>query len=333
MSKNVCVGVVFGGASTEAAVSRKTAESVYRALIDRDFEAKMAECDASLPARLEGCDVVFPAVHGRFGEDGCLQGMLEILGLPYVGSNVLASAMANDKAVSKACFRAVGVPVVEDILVTKRAHQTPEKQVFETLGKSVVVKPTCQGSAIGVSILKDLEGPSDPRLRTALEVAFSFDDRVLVETFADGLEVTCGVLDLHGQEPIALPPTLIVPKSADWYDFKAKYAAGGSEHVCPAPFRFETNTAIQRAAIAAHKSVKARDFSRTDFVVNEAWVARPALVALEINTIPGMTATSLYPEAARTAGIAFADLIERLVKSAIARGSTQKQVAVEFPGG
>jgi D-alanine-D-alanine ligase len=332
MSKKVTVGVVFGGASTEAAVSRKTAESVFRALIERDFEPKMLECDGSLPARLEGCDVVFPAVHGRFGEDGCLQGMLEILGIPYVGSNVLASAMANDKAVSKACFRAANVPVIEDILVTKTASKSPEKQVFEALGKSVVVKPTCQGSAIGVSILKDLSGPGDARLRTALEVAFSFDDRVLIEAFADGLEVTCGVLDLHGQQPIALPPTLIVPKSADWYDFKAKYAAGGSEHVCPAPFRLETNAAIQRAALAAHKSVMARDFSRTDFVVNEAWVSRPAIVALEINTIPGMTATSLYPEAARAAGIAFPDLIARLVKSAMSRGRTQKQIAVDFPG-
>ena len=323
------VAVVHGGPSSEAEVSRVSSSGVAAALVRRGHDVTRLECDRTLPAQLLSgdFDVVFPVVHGAIGEDGSLQGLLEMLQLPYVGAGVLASALANDKVQAKVCFRAAGLPVADEVVLLRDA-EAPEAHaahVVERLGTAIVVKPATQGSGLGVTLLPGLSSARDERLLAALAKAFSLDDKVIVERFLRGREVTCGVLDLDGG-PIALPPTEIRSKAADWYDFKSRYGTGGSEHLCPAPLEASVFARVQSIAVAAHRSLSVRDLSRADFVV-----AGDELVLLEVNTMPGMTPTSLYPEAAAVHGVPFDQLCDRFVRRARARGVRKVNAAEPFP--
>jgi D-alanine-D-alanine ligase len=317
------VAVIQGGPSSEAEVSRVSAASVTKALRASGHEVEALECDRSLSAQLvaKSFDVVFPVVHGALGEDGALQGLLELLSLPYVGAGVLASALANDKVQAKVAFRAAGLPVAKEAILFRDvasldAHAT---HAVETIGHALVVKPATQGSAIGVAPLPDLTGAHDPRLRQALERAFALDEKVLVEAFHAGREVTCGVLELDDDGPKALSPTEILSKAAHWYDFKSRYGTGGSEHVCPAKLHPQTLARVVHCAVGAHRALGVRDLSRVDFVVGPG-EAEADVVVLEVNTMPGFTATSLFPEAAAVAGISFEELCDRLVQHAKKRG-------------
>ena len=316
------VAVIAGGPSSEAAVSRASASGVAAALANAGHAAEILELEPRLPQSLERerWDVVFPITHGPVGEDGCLQGLLEVLDLPYVGSGVLASALAASKPHAKVMFRAAGLPLADEALV-QRGENLAEaaRSVRERLGPAVVVKPGASGSAIGVSRIG--ADDADARMVEALEQALGLDPVALIERFVAGHEVTCGVL-----EEQALPPTLILAKAADWYDFASRYAAGGSEHRCPAPFSRELTERIQKHAVAAHRALGARDLSRVDFVVSDDDVT-----LLEVNTLPGMTATSLFPEAAGVAGIPFAELCDRLVRRAAARPRRQAPRVLEMP--
>lgn len=325
------VAVIQGGPSSEAEVSRVSASGVAGALASRGHDVTRLECDATLPAKLRDgvFEVVFPVVHGAIGEDGCLQGLLELLALPYVGAGVLASALANDKPAAKVLFRAAGLPVAEE-LVVRRDERDVAARIVATLGSDVVVKPATQGSGLGVTLLPKLTGADDPRLMSALELAFSLDEAALVERFVKGREITCGVLDLEGEDARALPPTEIRAKAADWYDFQSRYGAGGSEHLCPAPLSAKTMARVQEIAVKAHRALGVRDLSRADFVVGPG-EDHAEVVILEVNTMPGMTPTSLFPEAAGVAGVAFADLCDRLVHGAKARGVRRVNAAVAFP--
>ncbi len=309
------VAVIEGGPSSEAAVSRASAEAVALGLGEVGHDATRIELDSGLVRSLEaGFDVVFPLVHGPLGEDGCLQGLLEVLGARYVGSGVRASAIAADKPTAKVHFRAAGLPVAGDAIVRRGERlsgRAPELR--EAFGADLVVKPAGGGSAIGVTILR--AEASDVDVEAALERALAIDPVALVEPFRVGQEATCGVLEGESG-PVALPPTLIVPKRAGFYDFASKYAPGGSAHQCPAPFPEALVREIQDASVAAHVAVGARDLSRTDFIV-DAEAGR--LTMLEVNTMPGMTATSLFPEAAAAAGIPFSRLCDRLVRRAFDR--------------
>jgi D-alanine-D-alanine ligase len=320
------VAIVQGGPSSEAAVSRVSASGVRGGLEAAGHQVVVLELDADLAAGLAAAkpDVVFPVVHGAFGEDGCLQGLLELLGLPYVGSGVLASALATDKIAAKRAFRDAGLAVASDHVV--RAGEDLDaaaRAVRERLGPEVVVKPHAQGSAIGVT--RVAADATDADLVLALRKALELDDAALCEKFVRGREVTCGVLDAR-----ALPPTMIVSKAADWYDFASRYGTGGSEHKCPAPLPEGVTREVQRVALAAHGALGCRDLSRADFVVGDG-ADETAVTLLEVNTMPGMTPTSLYPEAARIAGVPMAELCDGLVRAARARGVRKVNAAVPMP--
>ncbi len=310
------VAVIAGGPSSEAQVSRASAAGVEKALVEAGHRPRVVELGADLPAALRDVDVVFPVTHGPLGEDGCLQGLLEVLDLPYVGSGVLASALAASKPHAKVQFARAGLPIAEERLV--RRGEDPRARAAglrADLGAALFVKPASGGSAIGVGRVRASD--DDGVLVRAIEAALSEDPVALVERFVDGQEITCSVLEDESGEPRALPPTLILSRANEWYDFQSKYAQGGSEHRCPAPLPAPLTERVQQLAVAAHRALGARDLSRVDFVVAQG---EPApITLLELNTLPGMTATSLFPEAAVAAGIPFPELCDRLVRRAHAR--------------
>jgi D-alanine-D-alanine ligase len=311
--------VVCGGPSSEAAVSRTSAAAVGRALEAGGHHVTLLELGRGTSQSLAavGPELVFPVTHGPLGEDGCLQGLLEVLELPYVGSGVLASALAANKPHAKVQFRAAGLPVAPDALVPRGAELTTRAgELRKALGSAVVVKPASGGSAIGVGRVRPSD--SDDVLVTALEVALRIDATALVERFIEGREVTCGVLEDAGGNARALPPTLIEPRAADWYDFTSRYGTAGSTHHCPAPFDAALTRRIQEVAVGAHRALGARDLSRVDFVVGQG-PPETCVTLLEVNTLPGMTSTSLFPEAAAAEGIGFVELCDRLARRAHAR--------------
>lgn len=327
------VAVLAGGPSPEAAVSRVSANAVAGALRRTGHAVEVIEVNEKLPGALlqaggPGFDVAFPALHGRLGEDGAVQGLLEVLGIPYVGSAVLASAVAAYKPFAKVHFKKFGVPYAEGMVVSAA---TPlgecVRRIWQHLGKAVVLKPASGGSAIGVSIMSEAE--SEAAFVVALEAAFRIEAEVLVERRMLGHEVTCGVLEDEAGNPQPLPPTLILAKGAGWYNFTARYASGESEHICPAPFTSKLLAEVQRCAVLAHRAVGARDLSRVDFVVNEA---SAQVTVLEVNTLPGMTPTSLFPEACAAIGLSFEQLCDRLVQRAAERPRPSVATEVPMPG-
>lgn len=311
------IAVIAGGPSSEAQVSRASAAGVEKALVEAGHRPRVVELGRDLPAALaRDVDVVFPVTHGPLGEDGCLQGLIEVLDLPYVGSGVLASALAASKPHAKVQFARAGLPIADERLV--RRGEDPGARAAglrAELGLALFVKPASGGSAIGVGRVRASD--DDGVLVRAIEAALSEDPVALVERFVAGQEITCSVLEDESGEPRALPPTLILSRANEWYDFQSKYAQGGSEHRCPAPLPALLTERVQQLAVAAHRALGARDLSRVDFVVAEG---EPApITLLELNTLPGMTATSLFPEAAAAAGIPFPELCDRLVRRAHAR--------------
>ena len=324
------VAVVAGGPSTEAEVSRTSGRAVTKALTEAGLFAEQLELDAELPARLVagGFGVVFPATHGALGEDGGLQGLLEVLDLPYVGSGVLASALAMSKPHAKAQFRHFGLPLAEDAVLRRGDDVAGTLGALRSrLGGALAIKPASGGSAIGVALL-DADA-DDGAVQSAIERAFEADEAVLIERCLRGHEVTCGVLE-RDSSAVALPPTLITAKAGAFYDFTSKYRAGGSEHQCPAPFAPQVIGRVQALAVAAHHALGARDLSRVDFVVGDG--SDPdSVTLLELNTLPGMTSTSLFPEAAAAAGIGFVELCLGLVRRALGRPRRAVPVAPAMP--
>ena len=308
--------MLAGGDSAEAAVSRSSAAGVARALESRDHDVTVVEVDGTLIGTLREMapDVVFPVLHGPPGEDGTIQGLLTMLGLPFVGSDVRGCAVAMDKHVAKALFRADGLPVADDIFIEAGTPVTvAESQVLAVFGSphpGVVVKPLRQGSALGVTPLSTGEPLAAP-----LREALAFGDGVLVERYIAGREITVGVLDEHGREPLSLPVIEIAVAAGEWYDFVNRYTPGKSEHIIPPDLPAPTLKTLQDMALRAHRCLGLRDLSRADFVVGDE------VCLLEVNNLPGMTPTSLYPDACAAVGIDFGDLADRLVHSALRRGS------------
>jgi D-alanine-D-alanine ligase len=309
------VAVIAGGRSNEATVSRSSAGEVTQALRTRYTDVVQLELDGTLTRALQSFqpDVVFPVLHGPPGEDGTVQGYLEILGLPYVGSGVHASACAMDKSLAKAVFRRVGLPLAaERVFAPRTPVDVACRETLAAFGDRVVVKPLRQGSAIGVTPVMNGGDLTKP-----FEKAFALGDGVLVEPFVLGMEVTVGVLDLHGQTAYAFPSIEIRTPGGTWYDYEHRYTAGESEHVTPAPVSAACEARLGSIALAAHQALGCVDLSRADFIVTDA----EDIVLLEINTLPGMTPTSLYPDGARAIGLDFAELMDSLVRSALARGA------------
>lgn len=308
------VAVLMGGPSAEAEVSRSSAREVAAALEAAGYHAGLLELDGNTARALAEArpEAVFPALHGPPGEDGTVQGFLEILELPYVGSDVHGSAAAMDKSIAKSMFRRAGLPVAEDLVIPAGTSAADARtRILDTLGDRVVIKPLSQGSAIGVTPVAN-GGDLLPGLNTAL----SLGGGVLVEPYVLGTELTVGVLDLHEQEPMAFPVIEIRLAADAWYDYEHRYAAGGSEHIIPAPLSDATTTRLKEVALAAHRALGLRDLSRADFILGDD--GEPVL--LEVNTLPGMTPTSLYPDGARAVGMNFEALMDALVESAINRG-------------
>jgi len=255
-------------------------------------------------------DVVVIALHGKGGEDGAVQGMLEVLGLRYTGSGILASALAMDKRMTKRLFRAAGIPVLADLAVQGDRRPSDVALIAWTEehlgGFPVFVKPNGEGSTFGCSLV---HGPEN--LGQAVSNALQYDRVALIETYVRGREITVGVLGNAGRPLQALPIIEIVPRG-EYYDYDSKYADGGSEHIIPARLTVEQTKAAQDIALQCHELLGCRCVSRTDIIARG-----DGLYVLEVNTIPGMTPTSLLPQAAAHAGIAFPDLLDRLIGDAM----------------
>jgi D-alanine-D-alanine ligase len=306
---DVHVLVICGGDSAEAEVSRMSGRMVDEALQRTFPHVVRHEPDLQLFDAIRQADVAFPVLHGPLGEDGSVQGMLEVAGIPYVGCGVLASACALDKVMAKRVFRDLGLPVARDTTVDALADQDEAVgQIRDRVGRRVVVKPAHEGSAIGV-VFAD----GDAEIHAALRAAALHGSSLLVEERVDGAEITVGVLDLD--VPRALPVIEVRTPPGSWYDYQHRYTPGLSEHVIPAPLPQDAYAKVQRMAVEAHRGLGCRDLSRADFVVT----GDGRTFLLEVNTLPGMTPTSLYPDGARAAGIEFGDLVAYLVRRALAR--------------
>ncbi len=309
------VAVLGGGTSHEADISRSSASQIADALQSK-CNVKYIELTPGIALELRefGPDVVFPVLHGAPGEDGTLQGLLDIIELPYVGCGLRASSLAMDKVLAKQQFRLCGLPVLQDVVVARSDIESGIERILQSFGDRVVCKPRYQGSALGITLL-----PQGGDIRDALLRGFKYDSSMLVEPFVQGREITVGVLDLHGTEPVALPVTEILVAENEWYDFVNRYTPGKSEHVIPAEVDSHTYKRLQDAAIGAHQALGCRDLSRADFVLeqtNDFWL-------LEVNSMPGMTPTSLYPDACRVHGIDLPELALQLVMSAHRRAGNE----------
>ncbi|MDD2705924.1 MAG: D-alanine--D-alanine ligase [Acidocella sp.] len=297
------VAVLMGGMSSEREVSMRSGTQVAAALREAGFEVVPVEVGEDLAALLVALtprpDVVFNALHGRFGEDGTIQGVLDYLGLPYTHSGVRASALAMDKAAAKAVFAAAGLPVAPHRII-----DIAELADHDPLPPPYVVKPVSEGSSVGVHIVK----PGD-NSRAEIVANWHFGP-AMVEQYIPGRELTVGVL-----EDRALTVTEILP-TEKFYDYQAKYAAGGSRHVLPAEVPEAISKAAKDIAVAAHKALGCRGASRSDLRYDDA---SGRLVLLEVNTQPGMTATSLLPEQAAHEGMDFPALCAWMVERATCR--------------
>ena len=295
------VAVLMGGPSAEREVSLSSGRECANALREAGYEVVEVDADLDLAARLQEIqpDVAFNALHGKWGEDGCVQGILEWLGIPYTHSGVLASALAMDKERSKVVYVANGLPVVPSLLASK--EDVKDHHVMEP---PYVVKPNDEGSSVGVYLVHEAtNGPP--------QLSDDMPEQVMVEAFAPGRELTTSVL---GDRALTVTDIL----TDGWYDYDAKYKPGGSRHVVPAHIPSEIFDACMDYALRAHVALGCRGLSRTDFRWDES-KGLDGLILLETNTQPGMTPTSLSPEQAQNVGISFVDLCRWLVEDASCR--------------
>ena len=296
------VAVLMGGWSAEREVSLRSGKACADALARRGYRVSSLDVTPDVATALAAAkpDVALNVLHGRPGEDGTLQGLLEILGIPYTHSGVLASALAMHKSYAKALFKAAGVPVADDRVVSRleaaKAHVMPPPYV---------VKPIAEGSSVGVFIVTEAH-PHPPQ--ELYRDDWAFGDSVMVERYIPGKELTCAVLGDRALDVIEIVP------ATRFYDYEAKYAAGGSKHLLPAPILPNVYQEVRRLALAAHNALGCRGVSRADFRYDDRGTGK--LVCLEVNTQPGMTETSLVPEMAQYAGIGFDELVRWMVEDA-----------------
>lgn len=314
------IGVLCGGWSAEREVSLRTGEAVYRALLTAGYRAVKIEVDRHIFFRLqrEALDLIFIALHGPYGEDGTIQGMLDLLGIPYTGSGVLASAICMDKIATKRILCAEQIATAPYLAFTAEEIKKENKDeliktVENKLGWPVVVKAANQGSTIGISFV---DRPQ--QLLTGIDEALRYSNAVLIEKMINGTELTVPILG--NEEPEVLPLIEIV-SATGYYDYHAKYTPGQSEHIIPPRIPSAWQEKVRLEALKAYRAAGCADFARVDIMVD----AEGQPYVLEINTIPGMTETSLFPDAARAAGIEFPDLISRIVQLAAKRYNLTRQ--------
>jgi D-alanine-D-alanine ligase len=305
------VAVLAGGWSDEKDISMQSGTACANALREAGFKdvelLDVAAPDFVVRLAQGGYDVAFVAMHGHYGEDGCIQGLLEILHMPYTFSGVLASALGTEKEVAKSVYKAAGIPVPDGVDVAPDTRLTDEQadELVARLGLPIFVKPAANGSSFGVTRVTEASGLND-----AIGKAGAQGDRVLLEACIEGTEITVPVIG--NDDPQALPIVEIVFNSP-FYDINAKYEPSSMHHVIPARIPEVAYRKAQEYAVAAHKALGCRGTSRSDFIVKEDGTP----VILEINTIPGMTERSLIPDSARHAGIEFPELCKRFVEWAL----------------
>ncbi len=302
------LALIAGGTSGERQVSLDGAAGVEQALDEEKYN--VARYDpavdlARLAADAGKLDVAFILLHGLHGEDGTMQGFLELLGIPYQGAGVLGSAMAMDKNLAKTMYRLHGLPVADWLMAVKGDIENPDR-ILARLRLPLVIKPVRQGSSLGMSIVRQVKD-----LSPAIDKAFQYDREVMVEEFVAGREITVGVLGNDELQP--LPLVEIIPDGRfEFFDYEAKYKEGASEEICPARVDNAIRVKAQEYAVTAHQALQLKGYSRTDMIISG-----DDLILLETNTIPGMTPTSLLPRAAAAHGLDFSALLDRLISLAL----------------
>jgi D-alanine-D-alanine ligase len=347
MAKMLKIAVIFGGQSGEHEMSLRSASQVISAL-DKDkyeiipvaitkkgrwlvgaagkeyLENNLSKAgqeggvssqenseggnEVRLPDKLPAIDLALPIVHGSYVEDGKLQGMLDMLGIPYVFSGTLASALAMHKRKTKIIAKSAGLKIAKDVVISKNKKFNPDK-VIAKLNLPIVIKPIELGSSVGTSLANSKE-----ELAAGIKTALEYGNEVLLEQFIKGRELTVAVMG--DKSPKALPVIEIIPKVSGWFDYRAKYEVGGSEEVCPAQIPEDIQRKVQNYAVKIFRNIGCRDLARADFIWSGV---NNKVYFLEINTIPGMTGTSLAPQAAKAAGMEFSVFLDKLIKGATDR--------------
>lgn len=339
------LAVIFGGQSGEHEVSLKSANQVMKALNKDKYEIipiaitksgywlvgkkgqkylednlekagreggvdnnNSLEGNNKFPEKFPPIDLVLPIIHGSFGEDGKLQGALDMLGLPYVFSGTLSSALAMNKRKTKIIAKVTGLKIAKDVTIIRDKKYNAEK-IIAKLNFPIVIKPTELGSSVGTNLATSRE-----ELVSGIGEALKYGEEVLLEQFVKGRELTVAVMG--DKSPTALPVIEIIPKISGWFDYRAKYETGGSKEVCPADIPDDISKKVQRYAVKIFKAVGCLDLARADFIWSEN---DDKLYFLEINTIPGMTSTSLAPQAAASAGMEFSIFLDKLIELALKR--------------
>ena len=304
--KQTHVAVLMGGVSSEREISLLSGAACAAALEGEGYGVTKVDVGQDVAERLAEImpDVCFNALHGRFGEDGCIQGVLEIMGLPYTHSGVLASALAMHKERAKAILREAGVPVAESRVVTRA-----EAALGHPIAPPYVIKPPAEGSSVGVYIIRDDQAHPPQELNSA---DWALGEELMVERFIPGRELTCAVMGEEALGVIEIRPA----DGLSFYDYESKYAPGGSIHVLPASLKPNVYQLVQKLSVAAHRALGCRGVSRSDFRFDDRPEGTGEMICLEVNTQPGMTTTSLVPELAAHSGRSFGELVRWIVEDA-----------------
>ena len=306
--EKIRLALLSGGVSTEREVSLKSGDQVFEALDKEKYEVTRYDPKHDLIALVTDApyiDAALVILHGPFGEDGTVQGLLDLLNIPYQGAGVLGSAAAMNKLCAKQLYDGAKIPT-PGYLTFGLTDEIFVPEVVRIIGLPMVIKPACAGSSVGMTIVKE-----EKDIAAAIQKGFDHDDTLIIERYIKGVELTCGVIGNHDIE--ALPVIEIIPgDSHEYFDYEAKYVAGETEEICPARIDEVTTQKVQELAAAAHKALFLKGYSRTDFILRDG-----ELFVLETNTIPGMTSTSLFPQSAQVGGYTFSGLLDKLITLAI----------------
>ena len=311
MEKNLYILVVCGGVSTEREVSLKSGKAIYDALVRKGYKnTELFDLNRDNIAEIlnKKPDAVFLGLHGKGGEDGCIQGMLELAGIPYTGPGVATSAVCMDKILTKRVLANAGLPTAKFEVYRKEECldlATVSKDLIEKIGLPMVLKSPCQGSSIGVVLVKD-----EQSVIPAINEVFKYGDHLLAEQFVDGPELT---LPIMGNDDLTVLPIIEITSEREFYDYTAKYTSGLCHHIIPATIDKPTENEVIEIGKKAYKVLDCKCLSRIDFIVDK----KDGPMIIEVNTLPGMTDMSLFPDAARYMGIGYDDLVEMFLEYGI----------------
>ncbi len=308
--RKIKIALLAGGWGGEREISLKTGKNIFASLDKKKYEIFRYDPKTNLKKFIDDAinkkfDLVFPALHGPFGEDGRLQGMLDLIGVPYVFSGCLASALAMDKEKTKIIAKNEGLDTAAH-LILKRGEKYSLDSIIKKLSFPIFIKPLKLGSSVGMARAK-----TKKELETGIKNAFKHGNKIILEKFIKGRELTVAIF---GYPPGALPVIEIIPKISQWFDYKAKYKKGGTLEICPAPIPKNITKKVQNFGVKIFKAINCKDLARADFIWSKD---NNKLYFLEINTIPGMTATSLAPQAARAARMEFDIFLDKLIEGAL----------------